>query len=92
MSEIYDNKIDDKLAPFNPTCDDAIKIAFNLCDLKESDIVYDLGCGDGRVLIYACKNYSCKGIGYEYDKKFYDKAINNVKLEKLDHLIVLFLI
>lgn len=68
----------------------AIELAFKAANLQPSDIVYDLGCGDGRVLIYAAKTVGCKCIGYEYDKVFYDRAIRNIKNENLEELIVFF--
>lgn len=40
-----------KLAPYNPTNIDAIHIAIDLLKLNSNDILYDLGCGDGRFLI-----------------------------------------
>lgn len=40
-----------KLAPYNPTNIDAVHIALDMLALESSDIFYDLGCGDGRLLI-----------------------------------------
>ena len=40
-----------KLAPYNPTSTEAIYTALELLELKDNDILYDLGCGDGRLLI-----------------------------------------
>ena len=50
-SIIENENIGPKLAPFNPTSTEAIKIALDLLELKDNDILYDLGCGDGRLLI-----------------------------------------
>jgi hypothetical protein len=47
-----------KLAPYNPTNIDAIKIALDLLDVKSTDILYDLGCGDARLLIEVSKLFS----------------------------------
>ena len=46
-----DENIGPKLAPFNPTSTEAIQIALDLLELKDDDVLYDLGCGDGRLLI-----------------------------------------
>lgn len=40
-----------KLAPYNPTNLDAVHIALEMLELNSSDIFYDLGCGDGRLLV-----------------------------------------
>ena len=48
-------KIGEKLAPFNPTSDIAITNALEFFCLTEEDVLYDLGCGDGRFLLRACE-------------------------------------
>lgn len=40
-----------KLAPYNPTNLDAVLMALEMLQLNEHDIFYDLGCGDGRLLV-----------------------------------------
>lgn len=81
-------KIGIKLAPFNPAGSDVVEIAISLLNLVDNDIVYDLGCGDGRLLITACqKNKSIKGIGIEYDKEIYQKACDSVFMNKLSNQI-----
>lgn len=58
-SEGENDKIGEKLAPFNPTSDEACRIALvDLLQIKEGDILYDLGCGDARLLVYACKLFN----------------------------------
>lgn len=48
---VQDGKIGEKMAPYNPTDRVAISIALGFLELRENEIVYDLGCGDGRFLI-----------------------------------------
>ena len=48
-----DGKIGEKMAPYNPTDPAVISIAINFLQLRADDIVYDLGCGDGRFVIEA---------------------------------------
>jgi hypothetical protein len=43
--------VGEKLAPFNPSHDDVVHMALELMNLQENDILYDLGCGDARVLL-----------------------------------------
>jgi len=45
--------------PYVPTTEEAVKAMLKLADVKSSDIVYDLGCGDGRIVIAAAKGIWC---------------------------------
>ncbi|RYH16850.1 hypothetical protein EON65_29410 [archaeon] len=40
-----------KLAPFNPSHDEVVEIALDLMQLRSDDVLYDLGCGDARILV-----------------------------------------
>ena len=72
-------KIGDKLAPYNPTNIDAINIALTMMKVTDIDVLYDLGCGDGRVMIEACKRYSSiRCVGVEYDSDLCEKAVKKV--------------
>lgn len=51
-------------APYFPSLKPHIKAALKLLDLKEGQVVYDLGCGDGRFLKAAARQ-GCKAVGYE---------------------------
>lgn len=44
-------RIGKKLAPYNPTNKDCIAIALEMMNIRDEDILFDLGCGDGRLLI-----------------------------------------
>ncbi len=48
-----------------PASHRVIKAALELAKIKEGDVLYDLGSGDGRVLLDAVKAYKCQGVGYE---------------------------
>lgn len=50
-----------------PTPDLVLQDMVDLANLSEQDVLADLGCGDGRVLIAAVKKYGCRGIGIEID-------------------------
>ena len=50
-----DQFVGEKLAPYNPTNYEALDIAIELLKIQETDIVYDLGCGDGRFLVRVSK-------------------------------------
>ncbi|NDJ16160.1 SAM-dependent methyltransferase [Myxacorys almedinensis] len=52
---------------FIPTPDAAIEAMLSLADVTASDILYDLGSGDGRILITAAQRYGTRGVGIDID-------------------------
>lgn len=46
---------------------DIVSKMLKLARVRSDDIVYDLGCGDGRILIAAAKKYGCRAVGYDLD-------------------------
>jgi len=46
---------------------DVVAQMLKLAQVRSDDIVYDLGCGDGRILIAAAKKYGCRAVGYDLD-------------------------
>lgn len=58
-------------APWVPSRGRDFKRIFKLADLKPGQIFYDLGCGDGRVVVYAANNYKVKAVGLEISLPLY---------------------
>ena len=54
---------------------------------KKNDIVYDLGCGDGRIVIAAAKKYGAHGKGVDIDPKRIAEAAENAKKEGVSQLL-----
>ena len=79
----------DLLAPYVPTPMNVVNRMLELAKITPDDLVYDLGCGDGRMLIAAAKKYGAKCVGIEIDKDLVLLAIENAKKEKVDHLITI---
>jgi cyclopropane fatty-acyl-phospholipid synthase-like methyltransferase len=53
--------------PYIPTPQAAVEAMLDLAQVKPSDVVYDLGSGDGRIVITAAKKYGARGVGIEID-------------------------
>jgi SAM-dependent methyltransferase len=53
--------------PYVPTTEEAVQAMLKLADVKPSDTVYDLGCGDGRIVIAAAKQFRAHGVGIDID-------------------------
>ena len=54
-------------AGWQPTPLSAVRRMLSLAEVKPEDIVYDLGCGDGRIIIMAAKEYGARSVGIEAD-------------------------
>ncbi|PZV06927.1 MAG: SAM-dependent methyltransferase [Leptolyngbya sp.] len=59
---------------FIPTPADAMAAMLKLADLSPSDVVYDLGCGDGRLLVQAAVDYGVRGVGVDVDAALLRRA------------------
>src|SRR5690606_42075592 len=49
----------------------------SMADVKKGDVVYDLGCGDGRIVITAAKQYGATGKGFDIDPQRIKEANEN---------------
>lgn len=54
-------------APYLPSRLTKVKRMLDLADITQDDVVYDLGSGDGRIVIMAAKKYGARGVGVEID-------------------------
>ncbi len=76
-----DPKQGDKLfIRFVPTPDDVVEAMMKLASVGKDDVVYDLGCGDGVIVISAVKKFHAKrGVGVDLDNKRLQEAKENAK-------------
>jgi SAM-dependent methyltransferase len=65
--------------PFVPTTEQAVDAMLKLADVKKSDTVYDLGCGDGRIVIAAAKNFGAHAVGIDIDPVRIREANENAR-------------
>ncbi|HUK15076.1 MAG TPA: class I SAM-dependent methyltransferase [Bryobacteraceae bacterium] len=73
--------------PFVPTTEEGVKAMLKLADVKVDDIVYDLGCGDGRIVIAAAKNYGAHAVGIDIDPKRIQEAKENARRAGVEDLV-----
>ncbi len=66
------------LAPYVSSPQSVVERMLELCGVNEKKIVYDLGCGDGRILVTAAKNYRARAVGIEISPKWAQVATDNV--------------
>mmetsp|Transcript_12515 Transcript_12515/g.23240 ORF Transcript_12515/g.23240 Transcript_12515/m.23240 type:complete len:328 (-) Transcript_12515:64-1047(-) len=63
-----------KLAPFNPSSVEVRERACELARVTADDVFFDLGCGDGLMLVHAVETSGCRAVGIEYDDVFVKRA------------------
>ena len=74
---------------FVVTPDPVVAKMVEVAEIRPGDVVYDLGCGDGRIVIAAAKAHGVKAVGIEIDAKVADEARANVKAAGLEHLVTI---
>lgn len=70
-----------------PTEPEAIAPVLTLADVNQSDTLYDLGCGDGRVLIAAAQQFGTRGVGIDIDPERVAVAQANARNAGVSHLV-----
>lgn len=66
---------------FVPTPYEVVNAMLKMADVQNTDVVYDLGCGDGRLVVTAAKEYGAKGIGIDIDPTRIAEAEENARKE-----------
>ena len=73
--------------PYLPTTEEAVVAMLKLADVKSTDVVYDLGCGDGRIVVAAAKNFGARGVGIDIDPVRIAEAKANAKKAAVENLV-----
>ncbi|MCC7177404.1 MAG: 50S ribosomal protein L11 methyltransferase [Acidobacteria bacterium] len=61
-----------------PTPEAVVEAMLQVANVGKNDIVYDLGCGDGRIPVTAAKKYGARGVGIDIDPQRIKEANENV--------------
>jgi cyclopropane fatty-acyl-phospholipid synthase-like methyltransferase len=73
--------------PFWPTPLAVVDQMLEMAEVKSGDVVYDLGSGDGRIVIRAAEKYGARGIGVEMDSWLVEEARQKAKQEGVEELV-----
>jgi SAM-dependent methyltransferase len=76
-------------APFITTPQDIVEKMLELADVKGDDLVYDLGCGDGRIVVTAAAKSGCRAVGYDNNPERVREALENVKKNGVEELVTI---
>lgn len=76
-----------KIVPYVPTPQEVVDRMLELAEVKKGDVVYDLGSGDGRIVVTAAKKYGVKAIGFEIDPQRIKESHENIKKAGVENLV-----
>ena len=76
-----------KGAPYVPTPEHVVLRLLTLAEVSSDDVVYDLGSGDGRMIILAAKEFGARGVGVEIDSQLVQTARRRARKAGVSHLV-----
>lgn len=68
-----------KDVPYVPTPPEVVETMLKLGEIKNTDILYDLGCGDGRIVVMAAQKFGARGTGVDIDPERIKEAEENAR-------------
>ncbi len=76
-----------KIVPYVPTPQEVVDRMLEMAQVKKGDVVYDLGSGDGRIVITAAQKYGVRAIGFEIDPERIKESRENIKKAGVGKLV-----
>lgn len=76
-----------KVVPYVASGPETVTAMLKLAGVEKNDLVIDLGCGDGRIVIAAAKEYGAHGIGVDIDPDRIKEANQNARKEGVANLV-----
>jgi protein-L-isoaspartate O-methyltransferase len=80
----------EKLAPYYPTPESIVARMLELGELKAGEHMFDLGSGDGRIVIMAARKFKADATGVEFDQDLWKQSVEKIRslgLEKTARII-----
>ena len=74
---------------FVPTPPTVVEKMLEMAKVTKNDVVYDLGCGDGRIPVTAAKKYGCKAFGFDVDPQRIAESLENVEKNGVGNLVTI---
>ena len=66
---------------------DVVAKMLEVAQVKKGDVLYDPGCGDGRICVMAAKKYGCKAIGFDLNPVRIRESLENIKRNGVEKLV-----
>ena len=70
-----------------PSPQSVVDAMLELAHVTATDVVYDLGSGDGRIPITAAERYGARGVGVEIEQRLVDESNANARKAHVEHLV-----
>jgi SAM-dependent methyltransferase len=74
---------------FVATPQDVVERMLEMAGVTRGDVLYDLGCGDGRIVVTAAHKYGCRAVGYDLDPLRVGEARGNAARHGVSHLVTI---
>jgi uncharacterized protein (TIGR03000 family) len=74
---------------YEPTPQNVVDALLRLAKVTGKDVLWDLGCGDGRIPVTAAKEYACKARGFDIDPERVKDSIANVRKHGVERLVTI---
>jgi SAM-dependent methyltransferase len=74
---------------FVPTPHEVVQKMLDMAEIKSGDVIYDLGCGDGRIVVAAAKRFGVKAYGFDIDPQRVQESLANVRSNRVEHLVTI---
>ena len=81
------NDVPGKEVPYVPTPPEVVDVMLDAAGVKQGDVLYDLGCGDGRIVIAAARRFGVRGVGVDIDPQRILEANANAKAAGVTDLV-----
>jgi cyclopropane fatty-acyl-phospholipid synthase-like methyltransferase len=76
--------------PYVATAPKVVEKMLKLAGVRKGDVVYDLGCGDGRIVIMAARKFGARGVGVDIDPVRIGEAERNARAARVSGLTRFF--
>jgi precorrin-6B methylase 2 len=75
------------LAPWVPTPQPVVDHMLEVASISDKDVLFDIGCGDGRIIITAARRYGARGVGIDIDKAMIEESERNAAAAGVERLV-----
>jgi len=65
--------------PYEPSSEEVVRAMLEIAKVNKNDLVYDLGCGDGRIVIAAAQKAGARGVGVDLDPERIKESLENAR-------------